>query len=286
MEDDVKRVIDFLWFIEERKAIKNRRDSGMAYPWTNNKVLAETKFTNLDRNDDYGTRSLFSWVKGMDLFSTLFYIVFFRCCYSSRNFLPQMKGYWQEDLIIVHTFGIKNLGRNAYQLYLNKGQSIGNFLSTTAFDVVDKLYNHFFNFYYETIENIAGVIADDFKTTFGKRLIFLGSEIAKDLSSLFPRRITPDSMVVFNTGAIEGLKYLGLTNEPHDIATLLKVTGMSPSILEHSLCEFSKLVKREEYYSKYKEFYYTWIYKPKSLQCNRRNQPYYNAPITGAFFLV
>jgi hypothetical protein len=133
-----KTIADFLWFVEERNRIQTKKEAGHDWPWSTNRILNETKFTCLDRNDDYGTKSLMVFVDGMDLFSSIFYVVYFRSFYSLRSFFPQMKGHWKTDFEVVKNFGITAGYRMPYQIYLKKEQSISNFLTTTAYDVVDK----------------------------------------------------------------------------------------------------------------------------------------------------
>jgi hypothetical protein len=262
-EEVMRTVSEFLWFIRERQLIKLKKDLGLPRPWTTDPVLHETRFTNIDRNDDFGTKSLFTFVRGLDFFSILFYVVLYRSAYSSRHFLSQMTGNWKTDLQMLTNFGIKNLGPNSYQLYLKKGQTIGEFLVLPSFDVVQKLYHHWPQFQGTTLLDAAHVIAGLFKHTHGKHLIFLGTEIAKDLSELYPSSIDPHSICPMNTGAQKGLRLL--MNGKRITAKLQHLymkTQMNPTVLEHSLCEFSKWHIRTEHFRLYHSFAPRWLYKP------------------------
>src|ERR1700751_77033 len=51
---------DFVHFIQERYAIKVRRESGQPWPWTDDPMLRDYYFCNLHREDDKVTRWLAS----------------------------------------------------------------------------------------------------------------------------------------------------------------------------------------------------------------------------------
>ncbi|MDC7247085.1 MAG: putative DNA base hypermodification protein [Sphaerochaetaceae bacterium] len=258
-----KTIADFLWFVEERNNIQQKKKAGLLRPWTTDRILDETKFTCLDRNDDYGTKSLFAFVDGMDVFSTIFYVVYFRSFYSLRTFIPQMTGKWIVDYEDIKDYGLKAGCRMPYQIYLKNDQNISNFLTTTAFDVVEKLYQVLPSFKSVSIEDAAEQIAKFFKDTHGMRQIFLGSEIAKDISSLYPLKIDPNSWCPFNVGAKKGLNLLPRGNWKHKAQLLVHITGMTPSKTEHALCEWAKYVKREAYLAEgNSKFPKSWIYSP------------------------
>lgn len=46
----------FIAFIEEREAIRQRRESGKPWPWTQNEILQAYRFTNIHREDDKVSR--------------------------------------------------------------------------------------------------------------------------------------------------------------------------------------------------------------------------------------
>lgn len=235
----------------------------MLFPWTTDIVLQQTRFTHLDRNDDYGTRELMKFTFGMNEESTLFYIVMYRCCYSSGNFFRQMTGNWRWDLHRIMTVGLSNLGRKPYQVFLKKGQSIEDFLTETGMDVFRRLVNHFPDFNCETLITAANVIADDIKITHEKRHPFLGTEIAKDISAIYPHLVNPDSWCLFNSGAIVALRALPRGCRTENIKDLIELTGFYPSVLEHSLCEWGKYLERSEYFRKNRQFPHSWRYKPR-----------------------
>jgi hypothetical protein len=62
------KVMDLTWWITERYAIKERRESGMPPPWTADPVMAGTRFCNVHREDDKVTKWFRKyWNKGDDL---------------------------------------------------------------------------------------------------------------------------------------------------------------------------------------------------------------------------
>ena len=258
-----KTIADFLWFVEERNLIQSNKEAGHDWPWSTNRILNETKFTCLDRNDDYGTKSLFAFVDGMDLFSTIFYVVYFRCFWSVRTFFPQMKGHWKTDFEIVKNDGIKAGVRMPYQIRFGS-MSATSFLTNYAFPVVERIHRDFKSFNSSTIEDAANRIAQYFVNEGHFRQIFLSTEIAKDLSAIFPNMIDPNSWCPFNKGALAGLQRLPRGNWKEKAIQVINASGMTPSQAEHSLCEWNQFVEREEYLDgdETREFIKSWIYTP------------------------
>jgi hypothetical protein len=116
-----------------------------------------------------------------------------------------------------------------------------------------------------SIEEVAEQIATFYKETHGKRQIFLGSEIAKDLSYIYPKKIDPNSWCPFNVGARKGLNLLPRDNWKNKVRLLMSLTGMNPSQCEHFCCEMGKMAKREAYLAEgNSKFPKSWIYTPSS----------------------
>jgi alpha-glutamyl/putrescinyl thymine pyrophosphorylase clade 1 len=55
---NVKLLHQFEEFIVERQAIRTRRESGRAYPWTDDPILRDFRFCNVEREQDQGTKDL------------------------------------------------------------------------------------------------------------------------------------------------------------------------------------------------------------------------------------
>lgn len=49
----------FVYWVKEREAIRVRKEAGLPKPWSDNKVMQETYFCNIDREDDKVTR----WIR-------------------------------------------------------------------------------------------------------------------------------------------------------------------------------------------------------------------------------
>lgn len=52
---DLKLASEFFAYARERYTIKLKRDRGESFPWTNDPILREFRFTNIFREDDYTT---------------------------------------------------------------------------------------------------------------------------------------------------------------------------------------------------------------------------------------
>jgi hypothetical protein len=251
---------DFVWFVEEREKIRLQKDA-VPKPWTTDPILRSCRFTNIDRLNDRGSLLLIDFIKGMSDREKLFYIILYRSCYSSPKFLSQMTGDWQNDYGNISTLKMKFVGsRIPYQIFLDKEQSISQFLISVACNVA-----HDFNKIFRELENVSiltasDILADLCKIYHGKRLIFLSTEIAKDLSYFYPERINPDSECHMNIGAMNALKIFPGRWQKVKIEKLLYLTGLKFSDLEHGLCEFNKWCERGEFYHQNVFFKKSWLY--------------------------
>lgn len=186
------------------------------------------------------------------------YTTLYRGCYSSPLLLSKLTGKIKEDLIML-SLNQKIVGsRIPYQLFLKKGQAIHSFLINTAYEAALDFIPIFKSYNKVSLEDAANDIAFGFKFYHDKRLYFLGTEIAKDLSYFYPGKINPDSKCRMNTGAISALRVLKVP-----AAMLCKISGFSENSIEHSLCEFSKYLDRKEYYRKTGELKKVWLYTKK-----------------------
>jgi hypothetical protein len=252
---------DFLIFIHEREQIRMKKDLGISPPWTDNPVLRDTRITNLNRNHDRGTVMLFTHVDDFDLYATIFYVVMYRSAYSSKPFINWLTRDVQVDLHRIKSNTLPKFGRIAYQVFLKGGQTMPDFLGSTVFSVVNQLYKNIQDWSNVSISYAAEEIARIFKSYHGMRLIFLGSEIAKDLSTLFPEIIDPDSPVPFNTGTYQFLNRIYRRKSlEYKIDAIKECSGLkNPSLIEHSCCEMGKVIERTEYYSKHGRFKKQWL---------------------------
>ena len=49
----------FIYWIKERESIRLKKDAGLPSPWTDNKVMQETYFCNINRENDNVTK----WIR-------------------------------------------------------------------------------------------------------------------------------------------------------------------------------------------------------------------------------
>ena len=253
---------DFLWFIKERESIRRKKESGAKRPWTDDPVLNSCRFTNIDRFNDRGTIILFDFIKQMTDWERMFYIVLYRSCYSSPQFINQMTGIWFHDLRNIINLKVKYTdSRTPYQIFLNRKQSVNSFLSSVAYRTAKDFYPAFCKLEESSILSASDILADIFLFYHKKRLKFLSTEIVKDLSFFYPDRINPDSICHMNIGALKALKLLPGYRTTIKIEKLLELTSINYSQLEHSLCEWGKYCYRREYYLHNGYFKKSWIYE-------------------------
>jgi hypothetical protein len=247
---------DFLYFINERESIRLKRLNNEKRPWTNDIILGNCRFTNVDRVHDRGTQLLISFTDGMSVRDRIIYSTLYRGCYSSPLLLEKFTGNVKKDL---HMLSLKERivgSRIPYQIFLKKGETIHSFLLNTAYRVAIDFIPLFNQYDKVSLEEGANDIALLFKGTHNKRLIFLGTEIAKDLSYFYPEKIDPDSNCPMNTGAVAGLRILKVP-----ASMLCRISGLNFSKIEHSLCEMSKYLNRQDYYRKTGKLKKAWLYK-------------------------
>jgi len=263
-------MLSFYDFISERREVERRKRGGQARPWTNDSVLHETRITNLNRNFDRGTIRLREKVEALDDIERIRVIVLYRSGYSSPFLLESLTGLVYEDTqwLQSHKHGFGD--RLPYQVTMVDGQHIGEFLIKSCFDVAQFIHSKLLNYRCESLQNVAEDIATRFRSTHAFRMIFLGTEIAKDLSIFYPKQVDPLSRCPINSGARSGLARLHTDNQIghiwriNDRMDYLKAqTGMSFSELEHALCEFDKYRFRwEEYCKPEPKIPRQWLYEP------------------------
>jgi hypothetical protein len=254
---------DFLTFINEREQIRLKRKQGLPPPWTDDPILQHTRFTNIDRIHDSGTQMILNHVQNLDIYSQIFYIVLYRSAYSSKSLLLWFGKDWHIDIKRVRDEQLPNLGRMAYQLYLQKSETIQKFLVNKAFPIVENIADRFKHHHSESLVTAATHIAADFHSVHSLHLIFLGTEIAKDLASLHPERIDPNSSCPMNTGARKALKRIYRSkSQIYKIAQLQALTGFSESKLEHALCEWNRYTTRFDHVNEGKPLLKQWLWKP------------------------
>ena len=138
-------ISDFIYFIHERESIRLKRLNEKKRPWTDDVILRECRFTNVNRVHDRGTQALISFTDGMGIENKLIYSIIYRSCYSSPILLTKLTGNIKNDLEML-SLNEKIVGsRIPYQIFLGSGETIHSFLINTAYKTaIDfiPLFNH------------------------------------------------------------------------------------------------------------------------------------------------
>ena len=97
-------VATFFSFCREREAIRQRRESGAASPWTSDTVFQNARFLNVFREDDRVTKSLLAFTSAATgagiaaddtdgLYTLVRSLFFARWCNRDKT-LDQLRGAW------------------------------------------------------------------------------------------------------------------------------------------------------------------------------------------------
>ncbi len=251
---------DFIWFIKEREKIRFQKEIGLPRPWTNDFILDKTRFCNIDRIHDRGTVRLLNFVSGMTAWEKVLYITLYRSAISSEKFLHRMSGVWMHDYRNLKLLDVSiSDSRKPYQIFLRQGDTIRGFVVDVAAHVAKEIWNNLPDWSGISILDVSEKIARYYQVRYGKRMIFLATEIAKDLSYFFPQ-IDPDSECRMNIGARVALKKLPGRRVDSKIESLLNSTSLNFSSLEHGLCEWGKYLTRKRYFEEHGELKSAWLY--------------------------
>lgn len=240
--------LSFTEFLTERALVQRRRLLGLPRPWTQDFILHSSRFTNLNRQYDRGTVRLVRKVAPLPMPEKVFVTVLYRSGYSSPALLDVLTGNVGSDLQLLSSQRLVLSGRRPYQVFLHRRQSMQEFLLTTANAVANHLIAKLPSLQSSTIQELADDVADLFASLHGKRLIFLATEIVKDLAIFYPDAVNPTSMCPMNVGARRGLHYVDNQRDSELVARLAQHTRMEISTLENSLCEYGKYRIRWSYY--------------------------------------
>lgn len=251
---------DFIWFIQERENIRLKKEAGHPRPWTNDLILDKTRFCNIDRIHDKGTIRLLNFVSGMYNWEKIFYITLYRSAISSEKFLERMSGVWIHDYrnLKFLDFSISD-ARKPYQVFLRQGDTIKGFVVGVAVGVAKRIWYSLPDWNDVSILEASEDISSFYQARYGKKMIFLATEVAKDLSYFLPQ-INSDSECRMNIGARMALRKLPGRSLYSKIEILLNSTSLNFSSLEHGLCEWGKYLSRKKYYEETGELKPAWIY--------------------------
>jgi len=252
---------DFLWFAEERESVRLKKEADCQRPWSSDHILANTRFCNIDRIHDRGTVRLLNFVEGMNTWEKIFYITLYRSALSSEEFLKEMTGVWFHDFRNLRELPLKiSDSRKPYQVFLRSGDTVRSFLVVFVTKVVRFIYSSMNKWDGASIYQASEEIADEFKSLYNKKMMFLSTEICKDLSYFFPTKILPHSECRMNIGARMALKKLPGRRIDEKVEKLLSISNLSHSSLEHGLCEWNRYITRKRYFKEHGKLKPEWLY--------------------------
>jgi hypothetical protein len=241
----------FWEFCEERDSIREKKSSGVAAPWTDDLILRNNHFTNIDRNFDKGTVYIQNKLKDVTpSFNKMFWVFVYRFSGSNQKLF--------EHLDLSDPLSIQRVPEDVPKFYSGaysrpcfpKGKGIGiRFLTKDLLNMFPVLYNDITNRCDDKIlyvaEDLADLIAEQGPW---RRMHFHCSEIAKDLALFFPQYVNPYSETALGKGAKVGLRSMGLKAKPKVMWELVYSAennhklGLNYNCMEHALCEYGKYV--------------------------------------------
>jgi len=236
----------FLDFIMERELIRRRRESGQPYPFTEDIILRDYKFTNVSRKHDRFTVELEQLVRTQMKTKSLEEVVFNILVHRNHSKTETLKRWgWLS--------GYKDAKGK-----LLKDKKEGTTSMTGAFIRClsgDKILNGF-QYYDENIGKLlsaahsAKTLKEFFRELRKFPLVgnFMGWQMLCDLRllGLVPAKPDDDTFVVLGPGAKKGIGLMpeGLRNPINLLEAVrrdrVELNWLSIEDIEHSLCEFSK----------------------------------------------
>ena len=249
-------MLKFFEFCAEREAIRLRREAGQPFPWTDNEILRDYRFTNINRKHDKGTVALIKAIndsppEARPSFQHIYHFV------NVYRFLGSPL--WVVDLANLAPLdrnkciqerwhsGLSVMKMSAYQINVPAGMSpidLACSLWPTLPDKITKLQE---GCGCTGMLAVRAVVAQYTKDIGYNACYFHGMEIAKDLSLLFPSKFDPQSEVALGPGAIKGIEHAldGVCEDIYDLQlrSIAINMPMTMSTLEHALCEYGKYVE-------------------------------------------
>jgi hypothetical protein len=250
----------FQYFVEEREAIRLKKEAGLPFPWTKDKVLRDNFFTNVNREYDRGTifykENILNRCQGYaDLvWATLFYRLHNRVDTAillnngASWGIPIKKADFRRDLEAAFKATGGKLLTGAHQVAVRGDVVSYLFLRGCQWSALAKIT--LFRLYsckelkeaIKELKELPGIGS------------FLANQVALDLSLHRVFKFSPRQEGELGPGAKMGLKMLGNPN----VWALAEGLGLSWAEIEHALCEFSKYQQIKTGQSHRKR-----LYKPK-----------------------
>jgi hypothetical protein len=214
-------VKNFWEFVEEREAIRIKKEAGESLPYTTDKIMQVNHFTNVDRINDKGTKFIINKINNIqDEKLKMLWVFIYRFSGSNQVLF--------NTLDLTSPNSLKEIPENVPKFYSGaysrpcfpKGKGIGiRFLTKDLpFEIFDELYDLVSSLEKESIVKTAELITNQISDSrIWKKMRFHCSEIAKDLSIFFPEYVNPDSETALGKGALLGLRCLKLKSNPPSV---------------------------------------------------------------------
>jgi hypothetical protein len=247
---------NFIWFIKERKAIRSMKEMGFPKPWTDDPILAQCHFLNIEYLHDPGTIRLHKYIEAMSDWEKLFYIFIYRAVYSSPRFLKDMTGIWMHDFRNLKLFKWKSYSEDTPYSY-NLGQrSIKDFVIDFVLPILKMFWQSFGGLDGAEIEDVEVELSRLFALYTRRKYRLLSSMVTMDMVHQFPERINPDSKCYISYPIRRMLKDCEV-----NIEKLRDLAGMNYSSLNRALGEYYKYQKRKEFYDEKGYLREEWLIK-------------------------
>ena len=246
LNDSDSNYILFLDFLKERELIRCRRESGQQYPWTNDIILRDYKFTNVSRKHDRFTLELEKLVKAQVKTKSKEEVVFNILVHRNHSRTETIKRWgWVS-------------GYKDAKAKLLKDKKEGNTSMTGAFirSLSADTFLEGWEYYAENSSKLlvaahsAKTLKDFFRELRKFPLVgnFIGWQMLCDfrLLGIIPAKPDDDTFVVLGPGAKRGVSLMPQwLSKPINLLEAVRrdrveLNWLCIEDIEHSLCEFSK----------------------------------------------
>lgn len=242
MPANPKKLEEFIYYVNEREAIQRRREGGLAYPWTSDKILQYYHFCCNRREDDRGTKEIRKVAFELQLYPSQ--LPAFYTAARMFNKASSALSYWR-------------YGPEHIQRLREEGETVFHvaYVVSTAGAIMDKV-----DYVHGVVQSVAGMtipVISCQKAYEALRMVrglgsFLAGQVIADLKNDRYLAGVPDwnTFAVMGPGSKRGLDLLygpGTTELtfPGRLKQLIEDTkGLIPELhaqdLQNCLCEASK----------------------------------------------
>ena len=272
----MKHLADLIYWVEEREAIRIRKEDGFAAPWTEDPILAAYRFCNVRREDDKVTRWIYhNWYRPMFGDDRLPFAVAVARMVNLPHSLARL-GFpygWNEQEFIRELAHQKSLGNKVWTsaYMITGGYSKGGEAKEVIIGrVLNQLYKQLQK---DPVTDKDTLEVASYKVATPGIGSFLRGQIVADLKMVdMPLYRAPDweTWCAVGPGSTAGLnylhgrehKYLGEFQFREEVNRIRQIIDSETGITlcaqntQNCLCEFSKFVRTKYYGGRPKAKYY------------------------------